>query len=167
MTTRGLATAFLLLILPACGADQVIGAKTGGSDETDRRLTDQRFARVAMRLLADPAAAEIRFYRAEGRFSTDAEEVGLIPGSLVPGPAPPGGDEVGVVICDGARVAVLDETTPHGAVFAVKLLGGDGSVTVAHYAGEIPPCDPAPGPDAWAEGCVVTADGLRCPEEDG
>jgi hypothetical protein len=157
--------ALVVLLLPACQAEREVGTKVRGSEDVDRAQTDQRFARLAMQLLADPAAAEIRLYRSEGRFSGDAEEVGLLPGSLVPGPAPAGGDEVGIVTCRGDRVAVLDETTPHGAVFAVKLIGGDGSVTAGHFAGEVPPCDPSPGPDSWPDGCRVTPRGLRCPEE--
>jgi hypothetical protein len=148
-------------LLVACSP----GAEAPERDPLEERAeTDRIFARTAMELLAAPAVAEIGFYEREGRFSTDAEEIGLESGALEPGPTAGGGNVVGVQICAGDRVVVLDETTPHAATFAVKLVGTAGSVAVGHHAGEVPTCDTSPGPPAWSNGCRVDREGLECPE---
>lgn len=161
-----------ILVAAALGVGLVAGCPAPGGEPgatTDEELreraeVDRAFARVAQERLAGPGSAQIARYARTGRFTTDPEELGLPGDTFTPGPSAPGERSIGVRLCLRGQAVVLDETTPHGATFALKLAAMDGEVAAGHYT-EVPPCDASEGPPSWPGGCTVVRAGLRCPEE--
>jgi hypothetical protein len=128
--------------------------------------------RQAMQILQSSMAAQMRLYVAEGRFTTDGDELDLPEGlTLAPRVGPGEGPEtVAVRVCEEDAVVVLGTTTSLDEAFAVKARGlephEDGEAVFSHYTEATPPCDPSGGPEAWPGGWHVSRQGLQGPGEE-
>ena len=141
--------------------------RLGDDEPTPARLTKRDIRVLAMDLLQDAVAQEMRLFVREERFTADPDELGS-PQTFEPGPGIASFGKVSVEVCAGERVVVLGTTGAGGDVLAVKARGLDppeeGEAVFSHYTSD-PPCDESDGPETWPGGYHVSRQGLMKGDE--